>query len=64
MCETTGKTNMTYEEAANSERKARRLMDEGLPDIWKKAVLSKANYGKWPSEASELELEVNRLGIY
>ncbi len=55
---------MTYEEAANSERKARRLMDEGLPDIWKKAVLSKANYGKWPSEASELELEVNRLGIY
>ncbi|KAI9029129.1 ATP-utilizing chromatin assembly and remodelling N-terminal-domain-containing protein [Hyaloraphidium curvatum] len=44
MCSSTGKTQLTYEEALLSERKARRLIEEGLPDIWKKALLLKANF--------------------
>ncbi|KAJ3283566.1 hypothetical protein HK104_010327 [Borealophlyctis nickersoniae] len=43
-CAKSGKLNLTFEEALNSEREARRRVEEKFPDVWKKPAMEMIHY--------------------
>ncbi|KAJ3040749.1 hypothetical protein HDV00_010506 [Rhizophlyctis rosea] len=43
-CEKTGKLNLTFEEALESEKEARRRVQEKFPDVWRKPACERIHY--------------------
>ncbi|RKO85565.1 ATP-utilizing chromatin assembly and remodelling N-terminal-domain-containing protein, partial [Blyttiomyces helicus] len=43
-CEKTGRLNLTYAEAVNSEREVKRTMDRLFPEVWRKPALEVVHY--------------------